>query len=113
MPPHSLVFGSSLDELGELLSRATSFSCSIGGAMESVLLPLLTALPEAEAEAEPPLLFACENDHKAANPYPSPKPKPKPKPNPNPNSNSNPNPNDHKAVDDLAGKLAGRVDVVS
>jgi len=83
--------------------------------MESVLLPLLTALPEAEAEAEPPLLFACENDHKAANPYPSPKPKPKPKPkpNPNPNSNSNPNPNDHKAVDDLAGKLAGRVDVVS
>ena len=49
--------------------------------MESVLLPLLASLPEAEAEAEPPLLFACENDH--------------------------------AAVESLAGKLAGRVDVVS
>ena len=65
MPPQSLVFGSSLDELGELLSRATSFSCSIGGAMESVLLPLLSSLPECGDETETPLLFACENDHAA------------------------------------------------
>ena len=65
MPPQSLVFGSSLDDLGELLSRATSFSCSIGGAMESVLLPLLSSLPECDDQAEPPLLFACENDHAA------------------------------------------------
>jgi len=65
MPPQSLVFGSSLDELGELLSRATSFSCSLGGAMEGVLLPLLSSLPECDDQAEPPLLFACENDHAA------------------------------------------------
>ena len=65
MPPQSLVFGSSLDDLGELLSRATSFSCSIGGAMEGVLLPLLSSLPECDDQAEPPLLFACENDHAA------------------------------------------------
>ena len=65
MPPQSLVFGSSLDELGELLSRATSFSCSIGGAMEGVLLPLLSSLPECDDQSEQPLLFACENDHAA------------------------------------------------
>ena len=65
MPPQSLVFGSSLDELGELLSRATSFSCSLGGAMEGVLLPLLSTLPECDDQREPPLLFACENDHAA------------------------------------------------
>ena len=65
MPPQSLVFGSSLNELGELLSRATSFSCSLGGAMEGVLLPLLSSLPECDDQAEPPLLFACENDHAA------------------------------------------------
>jgi len=53
MPPHSLVFGSSLDELGALLSRATSFSCSIGGAMESVLLPLLSSLPECGPSPQP------------------------------------------------------------
>ena len=65
MPPQSLVFGSSLDELGELLSRATSFSCSLGGAMEGVLLPLLSSLPECDGQDEQPLLFACENDHAA------------------------------------------------
>lgn len=33
MPPHSLIFGSTPDELGVFVERATSFSCSIGSAM--------------------------------------------------------------------------------
>ena len=61
MPPHSMVFGSTPDDLGELVARATSFSCSIGGAMESVLLPLLSSLPE-------------------CGPSPSPQPQPQPHP---------------------------------
>jgi len=64
MPPQSLVFGSSLSDLGELLARATSFSCSLGGAMASVLLPLLSSLPKRD-QSDQPLLFACENDHAA------------------------------------------------
>jgi hypothetical protein len=64
MPPCSLVFGSSTDELGSIVARATSFSCSLGSAMSSVLIPLLADLPIAEHDAQP-LLFCCENDHDA------------------------------------------------
>jgi hypothetical protein len=48
-----MVFGSTPDDLGELVARATSFSCSIGGAMESVLLPLLSWLRECGPSASP------------------------------------------------------------
>ena len=33
MPPKSIVFGSTPDELRDVMQRATSFSCSLGGAM--------------------------------------------------------------------------------
>jgi len=64
MPPQSLVFGSESDELKPVVDRATSFSCSLGSAMSTVLLPLLSELPEVERAAQP-TLFCCENDHDA------------------------------------------------
>jgi len=64
MPPQSLVFGSDSEELMPVVDRATSFSCSLGAAMATVLLPLLSELPEVEKAAQP-TLFCCENDHDA------------------------------------------------
>jgi len=64
LPPHSLIFGSTPEELGVFVERATSFSCSIGSAMETALAPLLEILPVVERE-EQPTLFCCENDHDA------------------------------------------------
>jgi len=64
LAPTSLMFGSGPDELEDLVRRATSFSCSLGSAMGSVLVPLLTVLPRT-APTEQPLLFCCENDHAA------------------------------------------------
>ena len=52
LPPQSLVFGSSLDDLGELLSRATSFSCTLGPAVERVIEPLLRELANAHFEID-------------------------------------------------------------
>jgi len=64
MPPLSIVFGSTPDELREVLDRATSFSCSLGSAMGGVLVPLLETLPPVERALQPNL-FCCENDHDA------------------------------------------------
>jgi len=64
MPPQSLIFGSGADELGAVVSRATSFSCSLGSAMGGVLVPLLSTLPVVDVEKQPHL-FCCENDHDA------------------------------------------------
>lgn len=64
MPPKSLVFGSTPDELNDVMIRATSFSCSLGSAMAKVLVPLMEELPERPLD-EQPLLFCCENDHAA------------------------------------------------
>ena len=95
MPPQSLVFGSTPEELNDVVERATSFSCSLGGAMASVLLPLLESLP-VTARDNQPQLFCCENDHDAVKalkeqlegkvfvidctpaPFPSPPPPPRP-----------------------------------
>ena len=70
LPPQSLIFGSSTNELSGILSKATSFSCSLGGAMSAVVLPLLSSLPykpdnDDGSDGGRPLLFACENDHGA------------------------------------------------
>ena len=64
VPPLSLMFGSQPEELEEFVRRATSFSCSLGSAMGSVVTPLLTMLPRTRLD-EQPLLFCCENDHEA------------------------------------------------
>jgi len=64
LPPQSLIFGSTTEDLGDIVARATSFSCSLGSAMPAVLKPLLTALPKVRRE-EQPVLFCCENDHAA------------------------------------------------
>jgi len=63
-PPQSLVFGSEAEDLRPFIERATSFSCSLGSAMDAVLVPLLSELPAAPRE-EQPCLFCCENDHDA------------------------------------------------
>lgn len=52
VPATSLVFGSSSDDLASLLSRATSFSCSLGAAMRRVMASTLIALPEVVSESD-------------------------------------------------------------
>mmetsp|Transcript_66808 Transcript_66808/g.150906 ORF Transcript_66808/g.150906 Transcript_66808/m.150906 type:complete len:807 (-) Transcript_66808:273-2693(-) len=64
MPPQALVFGSGPGDLGALVDRATSLSCSLGSAMVPVMSPLLESLPKCPPEDQP-LLFCCENDHAA------------------------------------------------
>jgi hypothetical protein len=65
-----------------LINFATSFSTSLGPALLPMLRPLLLTLPKVDpTEGVRPVLFACENDH--------------------------------KAVDQLAALLEGRVDVVN
>jgi len=64
MPPQSLVFGSTPEDLNEVVERATSFSCSLGAAMSDVLVPVLDELPVVRREQQPNL-FCCENDHDA------------------------------------------------
>jgi len=64
MPPQSLIFGNTPEELQPAVDRATSFSCSLGPAMADVLVPLLETLPEVPRD-EQPHLFCCENDHDA------------------------------------------------
>jgi len=64
MPPKSLIFGSTPDELRDVMQRATSFSCSLGAAMARVLVPLMEELPKLPLDQQP-LLFCCENDHAA------------------------------------------------
>jgi len=64
MPPQSLIFGSTVEELSAVVDRATSLSCSLGSAMSAVLLPLLSPLPHVPTEQQPKL-FCCENDHDA------------------------------------------------
>jgi len=64
MPPHSIIFGSTPEELSDVVHKATSFSCSLGAAMSDALMPLLSLLPLAELEQQP-MLFCCENDHDA------------------------------------------------
>ena len=46
VPATSLVFGASSEDLASLLSRATSFSCSLGAAMRRVMTSTLSALPD-------------------------------------------------------------------
>ena len=65
MPPHSMVFGNGPSDLGDILDRATSFSCSLGAAMNRVMVPMLEGRPVTEDPAKQPLLFCCENDHDA------------------------------------------------
>jgi hypothetical protein len=65
MPPHSMVFGNGPEDLGDILDRATSFSCSLGAAMGRVIGPMLEGRPVQEDLANQPLLFCCENDHDA------------------------------------------------
>jgi hypothetical protein len=65
MPPHSLVFGSGHDEIGGIVARATSFSCSLGAAMTKVIRSSFEGLPVTTEEHERPILFCCENDHGA------------------------------------------------
>ena len=52
MPATSLVFGASSEDLASLLSRATSFSCSLGAAMRRVMTSTLSALPEVVSETD-------------------------------------------------------------
>ncbi|CDJ40327.1 mannitol-1-phosphate dehydrogenase [Eimeria tenella] len=48
----------------KLAKAAKSLSCSLGPAMETALLPLLSQLPDTP-KTEQVLLYACENDHAA------------------------------------------------
>jgi len=50
MPPRSLVFAGS--DLDDVLLKATSFSCSLGAAMNKVMAATLDALPELMDDAE-------------------------------------------------------------
>jgi hypothetical protein len=52
VPATSLVFGASSEDLASLLSRATSFSCSLGAAMRRVMTSTLSALPEVVSETD-------------------------------------------------------------
>ena len=52
IPPTSLVFGATAEDLGDLLTTATSFSCSLGAAMRRVMASTLSALPEVLTESE-------------------------------------------------------------
>lgn len=54
MPPQSLVFGSTAEELGGVVCKASSFSCSLGAAMSKVLLRPLSLLP-----CHPAALLSC------------------------------------------------------
>jgi len=65
MPPQALIFGSGTEDLGPIVNRASSFSCSLGAAMSKVLVPILSELPLEEDDQVRPLLFCCENDHAA------------------------------------------------
>jgi len=47
-----------------MAKAATSFTCSVGPALPKILGPLLSQLPELPEELQP-VLYACENDHKA------------------------------------------------
>ncbi|CAM9761745.1 unnamed protein product, partial [Choristocarpus tenellus] len=46
----------------QLVHMATSFSCSLGPAMNKAMAPLLSELP-VRPDGERPVLYACENDH--------------------------------------------------
>ena len=52
LPSTSLVFGSSPSDLAGVLGKATSFSCSLGAAMNKVMRSTLEALPELMSEAD-------------------------------------------------------------
>ena len=43
--------------------RASTFTCAVGPALNTWLLPMLQWLPEEEDASKRPVLYACENDH--------------------------------------------------
>mmetsp|Transcript_7292 Transcript_7292/g.10952 ORF Transcript_7292/g.10952 Transcript_7292/m.10952 type:complete len:437 (-) Transcript_7292:38-1348(-) len=61
----SLLCTTSSARLLELVRRATSFTCSLGPVLSRVLFPLLSQLPKDKDAKDRPVLYACENDHKA------------------------------------------------
>jgi hypothetical protein len=61
-PDYLLAVVGDTETLVQLISRATSFSCSLGSAMNKVLVPLLSKLPK-RTDGSRPVLYACENDH--------------------------------------------------
>jgi hypothetical protein len=64
LPGRSLIFCDDTSTRETIVRRATTMSCSMGGAMYDVLSSTLASIPEKQ-EAEQPILFCCENDHAA------------------------------------------------
>eukprot|EP00239_Pterosperma_sp_CCMP1384_P005050 CAMPEP_0197848848 /NCGR_PEP_ID=MMETSP1438-20131217/10215_1 /TAXON_ID=1461541 /ORGANISM="Pterosperma sp., Strain CCMP1384" /LENGTH=945 /DNA_ID=CAMNT_0043461277 /DNA_START=270 /DNA_END=3107 /DNA_ORIENTATION=- len=52
-------------DIDSIISKATSFSCSVGTGMMDAVAPLLTKLPTKIEDSKKPVLYCCENDHNA------------------------------------------------
>ena len=61
----SLIISGDREVWEDVITQASSFTCAVGPALNTWLMPMLDWLPEREDPVERPTLYACENDHLA------------------------------------------------